>query len=508
MSSLSIRWRLAAGIVLAFIVTMAAIFVTVHFSLQRILADDLDNDLARDIDRVQAQAALAGSAKDPDRLREIIQRNALGAEPDSPLVTVIRDTQGKGLLDSTGRPVATSGIPVDALDLSGDALARVLAGGTVSRTVELFSGRDFRLRSERLVVAGQPVAVVQVAQVNEPAVQPLAHLQTILFAEGIGAAVFTLALAFWLSRGAVKPLQKVIDVAAEIEASDLHLRIAAHDQPAEVQKLADTFDAMLARLDKAFEEQKIFLLDISHELRTPLTALRGNIDVMLMDDSLAPEVREHLERISSEVARLIRLTANLLYVASADVGREPERRPVELDVLCLEVYRQARDLRDDVKLTLGGEDQVIVMGDRDLLKQMVLNLVDNGLKYARSGGHVSLNLARDGDTARIVVADDGPGIAPEALPHIFERFYRGEDRRRKGGTGLGLAIADWVARSHGGRIDVESELGHGSKFTVALPIAQEEPAEGGGKEPARAPEEQPASGGRRVDPELRGLPEG
>jgi signal transduction histidine kinase len=265
---------------------------------------------------------------------------------------------------------------------------------------------------------------------------------------------------------------------------------------------------MLARLDKAFEEQKIFLLDISHELRTPLTALRGNIDVMLMDDSLAPEVREHLERISSEVARLIRLTANLLYVASADVGREPERRPVELDVLCLEVYRQARDLRDDVKLTLGGEDQVIVMGDRDLLKQMVLNLVDNGLKYARSGGHVSLKLARDGNTARIVVADDGPGIAPEALPHIFERFYRGEDRRRKGGTGLGLAIADWVARSHGGRIDVESELGHGSKFTVALPIAQEEPAEGGGKEPARAPEEQPASGGRRVDPELRGLPEG
>jgi len=310
---------------------------------------------------------------------------------------------------------------------------------------------------------------VQVAEDTGAAAEPVDRLLVILIAEGIGATVLVVALAIWLSRGAVKPLQRVIDVAAEIEASDLDRRIGVKRQPSEVQKLADTFDAMLDRLDRAFQEQKGFVTDVSHELRTPLAALRGNIDVMLMDDQLDPETRGLLERMSSEVGRLIRLTSNLLYLASADIGREPERRPVELDVVCLEVLRQGRDLRPDVNLRLEHEDQVTVMGDRDQLKQMVLNLVENGVKYTPSGGDVTLSLYKTDSLARVVVADTGPGIPPEVVPHIFERFYRG----RKGGTGLGLAIADRIVRSHGGRIDVKSEVGRGSTFTVTMPLQWE-----------------------------------
>ncbi len=461
--SLSVRWRLAAGIVVAFLVTMVAIFATIHFSLGRILTSDLDRGLAHDVNRVLAQVALAGSLEDGAKLQDIAERNSLSGEAESPFITVIRDLDGQVL-------AATPGVTLELLDQQPQELESVLGGASLSRDVELPGGREFRVRTERLTIGGDVVGVVQVAETTEAASEPVDRLQVILVAEGIGATLLVLVIAFWLSRGAVKPLERVIDVAAEIEASDLHRRIGARNQPAEVQKLADTFDAMLARLDGAFEEQRNFVLDVSHELRTPLTALRGNIDVLLMSPNLDAETRADLDRMSTEVGRLIRLTTNLLYLASADTGRQPERRPVELDVLCLEVYRQSRDLRPDVRLTLGHEDQVTVTGDRDLLKQMLLNLVENGVKFSAAGGKVDLALYRNESYARILVKDNGPGIPPEALPHIFERFYRGDDRGRKGGTGLGLAIADWIARSHGGSIDVESEVGHGSTFTVTLPL--------------------------------------
>jgi signal transduction histidine kinase len=212
-------------------------------------------------------------------------------------------------------------------------------------------------------------------------------------------------------------------------------------------------------------------MDVSHELRTPLTVLKGNLEVLLMDAELEPELRGQCQMMSAEVSRLIRLTSNLLYIASAQAGREPERRPVELDVVCLEVVRQTRDLRPDVTLGLKHEDQVTVQGDRDQIRQMVLNLVENAVKYTPSGGEVALSLRKDDSHAEIAVSDTGPGIPPDILPHIFERFYRGNHRSMMGGTGLGLAIADRIARSHGGSIEVESKENRGSTFTVNLPLS-------------------------------------
>ena len=468
--SLSIRWRLAIGIVLAFLLTMAAAFATLHLSLQRTLVNGLDDDLEGDSHRIAAEVGLVGSLDDTQRLQEVISRSSSSSEADSPFVTVIRNTEGDVLRDAQGQPVSTSNVAVDLLDLSPQELEQVLRGQALVRNVDLLNGREFRVRTERLAIAGKIVGVVQVAEDAEAVAAPINRLRAILIIEGAAVTLAALGIAFWLSGGAVRPLQKVIDVAATTEASGLHRRIGARRQPAEVQRLADTFDAMLARLDKAFEERRNFLLDVSHDLRTPLTALKGNLDVMLMGEGLDQETRSQLEGMSAEVGRLMRLTANLLYMADADVGREPQRRPVELDVLCLEVYRQARYLRRDVKLSLGKEDQVTVMGDSDLLKQMILNLVDNGLKYTPAGGRVDLSVLQNGGFAQIVVQDSGPGIPAENLPHIFERFYRGSERGRKGGTGLGLAIANWIAGAHGGHIQVESDKDHGSKFTVLLPL--------------------------------------
>lgn len=452
--SLSIRWRLTLWIAIALMLTLAAIFLTLRFTLDGILSADLDDDLSRDLGQVSAQVAIAGSLETAD-----LQRIVASAS----FIVVIRDAQGSVL-------AATPGVDFQRLALEEEELTRALEGDAFSRTLTV-TGEETRVRTARLTVGRQVVGIVQVGESAETISKVIDVLQIILVGEGIGAAILVLAVGYWLARSALKPIGDVTRVAREIEASDLTRRIGVRGKPQEVQRLADTFDAMLARLNAAFQQQRDFVLDVSHELRTPLTALQGNLDVMLMDDRLDGELRAQLERMSREVGRLIRLTSNLLYLAHADAGRELDRRPVELDTMCLEVYRQTKDLRPEVRFRLGHEDQVTVVGDRDLLKQLVLNLVDNSLKYTPADGEVTLSLYGDQSRARIVVSDTGPGISPDQIPLIFQRFYRAEgDERGAGGTGIGLAISDWIARAHGGEITVESEVGKGSAFTVSLPL--------------------------------------
>jgi len=452
--SLSIRWRLTAWIAIALILTLTAIFLTLRFTLGGILSADLDDDLSRDLGQVSAQVAIAGSLEEAD-----LQRIVASAS----FIVVIRDPQGSVL-------AATPVVDSQRLALEEEELARALEGDAFSRTLEI-TGEETRVRTARLTIGRQVVGIVQVGESAETIGKVIDVLQFILIGEGVGAAVLALAMGYWLARSALKPIGDVTRVAREIEASDLTRRIGARGKPQEVQRLADTFDAMLTRLNAAFQQQRDFVLDVSHELRTPLTALQGNLDVLLMGDRLDGELRAQLERMSMEVGRLIRLTSNLLYLAHADAGRELDRRPVELDTLCLEVYRQTKDLRPEVRFRLGHEDQVSVVGDRDLLKQLVLNLVDNSLKYTPADGEVTLSLYGDQSRARIVVSDTGPGISPEQIPLIFQRFYRAEgDKKGASGAGIGLAISDWIARAHGGEITVESEVGKGSTFTVSLPL--------------------------------------
>lgn len=470
--SLSIRWRLAAGIVLSFVVTLAVIFITVQFALSRILTDNLDEHLLENLRTVQGEATLVGSIEDDEdvgRLQTRIDEYATRAGGRTPFLTVIRDT--------SGAPVVSSGVQELYLRLAEDDLQRVLDGDELKSTLNLpgalAGGDEYRVNSQRLAIGGEVVGIIQVAQATEGVTDAVNTLLVILIPEGIAAIVLAVGIAIWLSGGAVRPLRKVIDIAADIQAHDLTKRIDAREQPSEVQKLADTFDAMLARLEKAFREQEDFVLDVSHELRTPLTVLKGNIEVLLMDSSLDPETRSRFEQMSIEISRMIRLTSNLLYFASAEAGREPERLPVELDVVCLEVLRQARELRRAVKVSLGDEDQVVVTGDRDQMKQMVLNLVENAIKYTPDDGEVTLSVYKNDSMARVQVTDTGPGIPREVQEHIFDRFYQGGHRSVRGGTGLGLSIASRIAVSHGGRIEVESELGKGSTFTVHLPLAQD-----------------------------------
>lgn len=211
---------------------------------------------------------------------------------------------------------------------------------------------------------------------------------------------------------------------------------------------------------------------MSHELRTPLTVIKGNVDLMRRMQSLDDE---SLTSIDQEAGRLSRLVGGLLLLAQAESGKLAlVEKPVELDLLVTEVFQEMSILaRSKVRLHLNEIDQVIVKGDRDRLKQVLINLVANAIQYTPSGGEIFLSLERIKDQARIICRDTGPGIAADDLPHIFERFYRAEKSRtrdRATGFGLGLSIANWIVERHGGRIEVNSKEGQGTAFAIWLPV--------------------------------------
>jgi signal transduction histidine kinase len=257
-------------------------------------------------------------------------------------------------------------------------------------------------------------------------------------------------------------------------ADDLSRRIPMDGAPQdEVGRLGMAFNESLERLERLFNAQRRFLADVSHELRTPLTAIRGNVDLLRRMGGADPT---SLDAIQSEAERMSRLVGDLLLLAQADSGNLPLARDrVELDTLLLEVFREAQMLAAGVHVSIGEIDQAVVIGDRDRLKQLLLNLVSNAVTYTPEGGRVTLGLARVNEFARIAVSDTGVGIPPDELPHIFDRFYRVDKARSRlmGGAGLGLSIAQRIAHLHGGRLEAMSEgEGKGTTFCVWLPLAR------------------------------------
>jgi signal transduction histidine kinase len=298
-------------------------------------------------------------------------------------------------------------------------------------------------------------------------------LIVVLFSVGVMAVAVAGAVGYMTARSALRPLDQVTDTALQItRADDLSRRITLQSPPTgEVGRLTLAFNETLERLESLFETQRRFLADVSHELRTPLTTIRGNIDLMRHMGEADPA---SLDAITSEVDRMTRLVRDLLFLAQAETGKLPlAQEIVELDTLMLEVFQQARILaKDQINVSLGREDQARVLGDRDRLKQVLLNLVANAIDHTPSGGKVDLSLTCEDEWARVIVSDTGPGIPQEDIPIIFERFRR-LDRSGKPlgskGAGLGLSIAFWITRIHGGRIEVTSEVGQGAEFSVWLP---------------------------------------
>jgi len=309
----------------------------------------------------------------------------------------------------------------------------------------------------------------------------------------------------WVVAGRVlRPIGRITSVARDIQATDLSRRIELPGPDDELKQLSDTFDAMLARLDAAFAAQRQFVADASHELRNPLAIIRTNVDVALADPRADPEDLRHTIAVVKRASdRMARLVDDLLALARR---QEPtlEHEPVDLGAAVAEasddfvVPAAARNIVLDRAIAPG----VIVAGDREALKRAVANLLENAVRLAPAGSRIRLATGSEGDRAWIAVADEGPGIAPEDQPHVFDRFWRADKARARadGGTGLGLAIVRQIAESHGGQVRLQSKVGVGSSFVIWLPVASagstSEPPPGPPAAPTRTPVATPAERAR------------
>jgi heavy metal sensor kinase len=469
---MSIRLRLTFWYVLL----LAGLLVTFAGVLYAVLSFNLYHEVDR---RLQIRAA------------DVQNSLATALELQSnPRMFILR---GGRLILPAADTFATPGVFVQISTLEGVALTRsenlgtqtlVVADETLAQvargeSVYVNMSKDrvpLRVYIAPLVVRNQVLAAIIVAESLQGVTTTLQQLALWLLVTITAGLLLAFAVGALLARQALAPIDRITHTAYTIARSnDLSRRIETRVTPDEVGRLVTTFNQMLERLEALFHAQQRFVADVSHELRSPLTAIRGNLDLLRRSMAHVPETHaETLAAIEAETARMQRMVQDLLLLAQADAGVPLEKRPVELDTLLLDVFRQARLNAGNVKVVLGSEDQLQVLGDADRLKQLFLNLMDNAIKYTPSGGTVTLSFERQDQWARVSVADTGIGIPARDLPHIFERFYRVDKARsrEKGGTGLGLAICKWIVEAHGGRIQVQSQVGKGSVFTVWLPLSQ------------------------------------
>jgi two-component system, OmpR family, sensor kinase len=468
-----IRLRLTLYYTTLLAVLLALVGWGVHLLVASLLARDVDRSL--ELIARQVDSANRFGPPDPAALRLI-------PDPASGAVFLGEFYQ---LYDAQGRPGPVAGnrprLPVPA-----EALARALRGVGDVRTVEAPGGERVRLLTAPLSDGLRVSGVLQVGVSLAPVELTLARLARALAVGALLAIVMAALGGYWLAAAALRPVDAMAGVASTITATDLGRRVPEPPYDDELARLAQTFNAMIGRLEEAFGRLDRFAADASHELRTPLTILRGEVDLALRSPRTPEEYREVLASNRDEIDRMAAIVDQLLLLARAEKGQLAlAREPVRLDRLVEETVRQWRDLAAQAGLAveLAPLPPATVTGDELRLREVLLNLLDNARKYTPSGGRVAVRLALDeaGRRARLSVEDTGVGIPPEALPRVFDPFFRADQARARdaGGSGLGLAIVKRVVEGHGGEVAVESDVRRGSRFTVTLPAEGAERAAAG-----------------------------
>jgi heavy metal sensor kinase len=361
------------------------------------------------------------------------------------------------------------------LPLSPQALQNAKAGLPTVETVKSLGRYPVRVLTQPVLERGQVISVLQVGMSLESLYVTRRRFLLIM------AGVLPLGLLLaggggWLlARRALAPVDRMTEAARRIGAAHLAERLEESGVDDELDRLASTLNAMLGRLDAAFRQIRQFSADASHELQTPLTILKGELEVALRAPRSPEAYQDHLRSALEEVDRIARLVEGLLLLARADAGvLRMDRKAVDLAQLVEEVYQQVKVLADsrDITLDLEAVEPLTIQGDYDRLRRLLLNLVDNGIKYTPHGGQVSLALQRHGAWAALRVSDTGIGLSPAEQERVFQRFYRAAEAREQSqvGAGLGLCIAQSIAEAHGGTMQIDSSPGRGSTFTVFLPL--------------------------------------
>jgi heavy metal sensor kinase len=458
----SIRFRLAAWysaiLALALIVFGAVSWIVVRQALFN-TADETLHDRVEGVRKFMHEQIGALSVEEiRDEFKE---HSVLG--PGGDLFQVC-DAEGVWLYRSV--PLESGDVPIP---LPRNVPAR---GLTEEVTV---SGTDLRLLSRRVGVLGRPYTIQVAVSMHElkEGLSGYAYALTVLIP---GVLLLATAGGWWMSRRALRPVDDIIDAARSIGEQNLSQRLPVPATKDELQRLSETLNQMLERIEGAFLRITEFTADASHELRTPVALMRTTAELALRKSRTNEEYRQALEEVQAESVRTTELIENLLTLARADAGKAAvERREIDLVQIVREASLQGKKLAETKNLRFVAdlpEAPVRTLGDANALRRLLLIVIDNAVKYTQKG-EVRVALSNGNGVAQVQVTDTGVGISEADLPRVFERFYRADKSRSResGGAGLGLSIAKWIAETHEGAIDVRSEPGGGTSFVIILPEA-------------------------------------
>jgi len=459
----SLKFRLVAWyagwLTILFIVFGVFVYASLGYYLKRNLREALTRRVRQVADTVQR------SSLDRDTLKQGIQ-NRYAPEAISRFT---RATVNGVVVYVSGAPADGSfdpeAVPFEPTAPEGESFSRrTLSDGTVLFIVALCRGKN---GNTLVVEEGAAEAVVKTT------------LHTWLVVLGLGLALLVFGAVFGgfvLAQRALDPVDRIIHSAEQISSRNLSERLPVPDTGDELERLSTALNHMIHRLDHAFQHTQRFLADASHELRTPLTVIQSELEAMIGSTGREPDVREIAGSALEEVERLRKIVEGLFALSRLEAGEALEESiPFDLGELAVTTADQMRLLAEDknIAVTCHSHQKVIVEGDPSRLKQVIVNLLDNAIKYTPHGGRINIQVAAREEKAVLEVSDNGIGIPNAALAHVFERFFRVDKARSRalGGAGLGLSIVKSICTAHGGCIEVQSNEGEGSRFIVELPLA-------------------------------------
>ncbi|MBN2705111.1 MAG: HAMP domain-containing protein [Deltaproteobacteria bacterium] len=469
MRPISIRFKLTAWYVLVFSVVLACFCVSIYVILEKKLLDSVDRRLQTMAELIsKTELCLVPNFLPPDFERRL--NRIFGTRPVGKFVRV---------LDFSGEIGSrTDNLDEDQIPVNKDLVREVIARGEIIYETQYPLGRDMPIRFINFPVKGfnsQKVrGVVQVGTSLEFVRESMRNLLIVFFTLGPSLLFVAAAVGFFLAGKALKPIREIARTARHITVNNLQERITVPVARDDIGQLATTINGMLDRLSLSFQKITQFTTDASHELRTPLTIMRGELEIALRGERSSEEYQETLGSSLEEVERMSKIVNDLLFLSKSDMGQEElHSDPVDLRALLLNLLPYFKLLAEEHQLELESSLAEVnsIYGDQLKLRQMVINLLSNAIRYTPAGGHVNLGLKNLDDGVEIMVADTGIGIPEEAVPRIFDRFYRADKARSRqfGGSGLGLSIVKWIVDAHHGVIKVDSVVGEGSVFRVFLP---------------------------------------
>ncbi len=478
----SVRVRLTAWYSAVLAVVLVLVSATTYFIVRKTSMQRTDGDLAvlADSFLVTFQAEFAGAAS--------AQSSAVLSAAKQSMIEHRSDSDFFFVLNSVGEVVATSGEALSSEAKSGGSVSRMLASNDFQRFAQTADNKEVALETIRGEHARFRAYSRQFGAINQHYVLIILHslraqnevLETIrlTFTWMILAGLLLAGTGgYFLARKSLAPVVAMGARARRIGASNLHERLPVLNANDELGELATIFNDLLDRLDQSFERQRRFIADASHELRTPLAILRGEAEVAISQQGRkAADYLESLRILHKETSRLIKIVEDLFTLTRADSGQYPLlQEEVYLEEVAADCAHSARTLAGEKKIELcvDASAECMVRGDKALLRRMILNLLDNAIKYSAEGGRVKIACRADATGCEVHVTDTGMGIARELQSRIFERFFRADPARsrlgREGGAGLGLSIALWIAQAHHGRLELVRSDEAGSHFVVYLP---------------------------------------